>query len=164
MNTPIITHQTSTAICQFWLETLRIREHQGAVRRRTATLKEEVPPSDPPLVECLEALHCVVVGVFGQIADPETKAHVSTFEETFMGAMRTQSPRMILKVRMLIHNVPAYVRRTAAPLGLTSEQALESQHRFFNIFFHRFKVNCTNSPVFRERLLNAVLHYNACYI
>ncbi len=73
-----------------------------------------VPPSDPPLVECLEAFHCVEVGVFGQIVDPETKDYVSTFEETFMGAMRTQNPRMTPKVHMLIHNVPEYERRTAA--------------------------------------------------
>ncbi len=100
--------------------------------------------------------HRVVVGVFGQIVDPETKDNVSKIEETFMGAMRTQNPRMTPKVHMLIHNVPEYVRRTAAPLVPTSEQVLESQHRFFDIFYHRFKVNCTNSPVFRERLLNAV--------
>ncbi len=81
-----------------------------------------------------------------------------------MGAIWAQSPRMTQKVHMLIYNVPEYVRRTAAPLGPTSEQALESQHRFFAIFYHRFKVNCTNSPVFRERLLNAVLHYNACLL
>ncbi len=81
-----------------------------------------------------------------------------------MGSMRTQNPRMTPKVHMLIHNVPEYVRLTAAPLGPTSEQALECQHQLFDIFYHRIKVNCTNSPVFRERLLNAVLHYNACHV
>ncbi len=114
----------------------------------SASLKEEVPPPDPTLVECLEAFHCVVVGVFGQIVNPETKDNVSTFEETFMGAMRTPNPRMTPKVHILIHHLQEYVRRTAAPLGPTSEQALESQHRVFDIFYHRFKVNCTNSPVF----------------
>ncbi len=81
-----------------------------------------------------------------------------------MGAMRTQNPRITLKVHMLIHNVPEYVSRTTSPLGPASEQALESQHRFFDIFYHRFKLNCTNYPVFRERLLSAVLHYNACHL
>ncbi len=85
------------------------------------------PPSDPPLVECLEAFPRVVVGVLGQIIDPETKDNVSTFEETFMGAMRTQNPRMTPKVHMLTHNVPEYMRRTTAPLGPTPEQALKSQ-------------------------------------
>ncbi len=46
-----------------------------------------VPPSDPPLGECLEAFHRVVVGIFGQIVDPETENNVSTFEETVVGAM-----------------------------------------------------------------------------
>ncbi len=59
-----------------------------------ASLKAVVPPSDPPLFECLEAFHRVVVGVLGLIVDPETKGNISTFEETFMGAMRTQNPRM----------------------------------------------------------------------
>ncbi len=81
-----------------------------------------------------------------------------------MGAMRTQNARMTPKVHMLIHNVPEYVRRTAAPLGPTSEQAPKSKHTFFDIFYHRLKVNCTSSPVFREHLLNAVLHYNSHHL
>ncbi len=43
------------------------------------------------MVECLEALYRVVVAVIGQILDPEFKNDISTFEETFMGAMGTQS-------------------------------------------------------------------------
>ncbi len=74
------------------------------------------------LVECLEALHHVVV-----------ENDLSTFEEMFMGAMRTHNPRMTPKVHVHVHHVPEYVRRTAAPLGPTSEQALESQHRFFDM-------------------------------
>ncbi len=47
---------------------------------------------------------------------------------------------------MFIHHVPEYVRRTGVQLGPTSEQALASQHRFFDISYHKYKVNCTNSP------------------
>ncbi len=50
----------------------------------SAFLKEVVPPSDHPLFECLEAL---VVGVFDQTLDPEFENDISTFAETFMGAM-----------------------------------------------------------------------------
>ncbi len=130
----------------------------------SAFLKEVVPPSDPPLAECPEALHCVVVGVFGQILDPETENDISRFEETFMGAMRTRNPTMTPKLHMLVHHVPKCVRCTGIHLRPTSEQAPKSQHTFFAIFYHRFKVNCTNSPVFRERLLSALLHYNACHL
>ncbi len=80
-----------------------------------------VPPSDPPLVECLEALHRVGVGVFGQILDPGFEDNISIFEEKFMGAMRTHNPRMTLNVHMLVHRVPEYVRRTGIQLGPTSE-------------------------------------------
>ncbi len=94
------------------MRTLEINSEQselGNLRQAEnpkAFLKVVVPLSDPPLVECPEASHRVVVGVFGQIVDPETKDNVSTFEETIMGATRTQNPRMTPKVHMLIHNVP----------------------------------------------------------
>ncbi len=123
-----------------------------------------VPPSNHPLVECLEALHRVLVGSFGQFLDPETENDKSTFEETFMEPMRTHNPRMTPKVHVLVHHVPEYVRRTGIKFGPSSEQAPKSQHTFFDMFYHGFKVNCTNPPVFRERLLNAVLHYNSYHL
>ncbi len=49
-------------------------------------------------------------------------------------------------------------------LGPTSEQEPKSQHTSFDILCHRFKVNCKNSPVFQEHLVNAVLHYNSCHL
>ncbi len=116
------------------------------------------------LVECLEALHRVVVGVFGQNLDPGFENDIITFEETFMGAMLAHNPRMTQKVHALVHHVPECVSRTRVELGPTSEQALESQHRFFDIFNHKFKVNCTTSLVSRERLLRSVLHYNSCHL
>ncbi len=116
------------------------------------------------LDECLEALHCVVVGVFGQIVDPGFENDISTFEEKFMGAMRTHNPRMTPKVHVLIHHVQEYVCRTGVQLGPTSKQALASQHRCFDIFYHKFKVNYADSPVSRERLLKSVLHYNSCHL
>ncbi len=79
-----------------------------------------VPSSVHLLVECLGALRRVVVGVFGQILD----THLSTFEEKFMGAMRTHNPRMTPKVHVLVHHIPEYVRRSGDQLGPTSEQAL----------------------------------------
>ncbi len=62
-----------------------------------------------------------------------------------MGAMRTHNPRMTPKVHVLIHFVPEYVRRTGVQLGPTFEQALASQHRFFDIFYHKFKVIVQNN-------------------
>ncbi len=110
-------------------------------------LNEVVPPSDPPLVKCLEALHRVVFGVFGQILDPETENDTRTFEETFMEAMRTRNPRMTPKVHVFVHHVAEYVHRTGIQLGPTSEQAPKSQHAFLDIIYHRFTVNYTNCPL-----------------
>ncbi len=79
-----------------------------------------------------------------------------------MGAMGTHNPRMTPKVHVLIHHVPEYVCGSGVQLGPTSEQALASQHRCFDFFYHKFKVNCTNSTVPQERLLKSVLHYTSC--
>ncbi len=70
------------------------------------------PPWDHPLIECLEVLHRVLVGVFGLILDPEFENDISIFEETFMEATRTHNPRMIPKVYGLVHQEPKYGRRT----------------------------------------------------
>ncbi len=57
-----------------------------------------VPPSDHPLVECIEALHYVVVSVFGKILDPVFENYISAFKEKFMGAMRTHNLIMALNM------------------------------------------------------------------
>ncbi len=72
-----------------------------------------------------------------------------------MEAMRTYNPWMTPKVHVLVHHVKEYVRRTGIQLGPTT---------FVDIFYNRFKVNSTNSRVFRERLLNTVLHYNSYHL
>ncbi len=65
-----------------------------------------------------------------------------------MEVMQTQNLRMMPRVHVLVRHVPKYERITGVPLGPTSEQALGSQHTPFDIFFHRFKANCTKSPIF----------------
>ncbi len=62
------------------------------------------------LVKCLDALHRVVVGLFGQILDPGFKNDACTFEENLTGAMQTHNPRMTPKVHVLVLRVPEYVR------------------------------------------------------
>ncbi len=57
-----------------------------------------------------------------------------------MGAMRKHNARMTPKVHTSIHDEPEYVSRTGIQLGFTSEQAPKSQHSFFDIFYHRFKL------------------------
>ncbi len=79
-----------------------------------------------------------------------------------MGAMRKHNARMTPEVHTLIHHEPEYVSRTGIQLGFTSEQAPKSQHSF--LVFSTTDSNGTNSPAFREHLLNAVLHYNSCHL
>ncbi len=67
-----------------------------------------------------------------------------------MEAMQTHNLKVILKVHMPAYHIPDYVRRTGVPLGPTSEQALESQHTLFDIFYNIFEVNYTKSPSFEN--------------
>ncbi len=110
-----------------------------------------VPPSDHPPVECLKALHLALVDVFGIILDAEFENDMHMFKEKFMEAMQKHNLRMTPKVHVLVHHVPKYACRTSVTLGPTSGQALEGQHTPFDIFYRRFEVNCTKSPVIRER-------------
>ncbi len=106
----------------------------------------------------------MVVSVFGKILYPGFENDTSTVMEKFIGAMRTHNLRITTKTHMLVHHITSFVRRTRVQLRPTSEQALESQHRFFDTLYYILKVNLTNSPVGRQRLLNAVLHYNSCHL
>ncbi len=75
--------------------------------------------------------------------------------------MPTHYIRITPKAHVLVHHVTSYMRRTRVQLRPTSEQALESQHRFFDTLYNILKVNFTNYPVGQQRLLNAALHYNS---
>ncbi len=79
-----------------------------------------------------------------------------------MEAMQTHNLKMTLKVHVLVHHVPKYVCHTGVPLGSNPEEVVERRHTLFDIFYHRFEVNCSKSLVFRECLLNAVLRHYSC--
>ncbi len=66
-----------------------------------------------------------------------------------MEAMPTHNLEMAPFVHVLVHHILQCVCRTGVPLGPTSEQALESQHTLFDIFFHRSKLNYTEFPICR---------------
>ncbi len=102
-----------------------------------------VPLSDHPLVQCLKALHLAS-------EDSEFENDIRIFKVNFMETMQTHNLKATPKVHVLAHHVPQYVRRTGIPLGPTYEQALESQHTLFDIFYHRFEANYTKSPSFEN--------------
>ncbi len=67
-----------------------------------------------------------------------------------------ENPQTFLILLLKVCANSTHLMIAKVPLGLTSEQTRESQLAFFDIFYHRFKVNCAKSPVFRDRLLNAI--------
>ncbi len=60
--------------------------------------------------------------------------------------MRTHNLWMTPKVHVLVYHVPEYVRRSGVPLGSTSEQALEIQHRFFKYFLPQIQSELYEIP------------------
>ncbi len=81
-----------------------------------------------------------------------------------MEKTQTHNLRMTPKVHVLDRHVRKFVRGNGIALGPTSDQMLGSQHKHFDIFYQRLEMNCTKSPVFQERLLNAALHHNSCHL
>ncbi len=112
----------------------------------SAFLKEVIPPSDHSLVKFLEELHRVVAFVSGHILDLEFENGIRTFEETLMGAMRTHNPTMTpmcMCWSVMYQNMFAVTQFNA---GLLLSRRWRVSKDFFDIFYHRFKVNCTKSP------------------
>ncbi len=81
------------------------------------------------MVECLEALRRVVVGVFGQIFGPKFENDPRTFDETFMGVMRTHNTRITPKVHVLVQHVPEYVHPTEVALTFNIPSTLMCPYR-----------------------------------
>jgi len=65
------------------------------------------------------------------------------------------------KAHIIIHHLREYIRRTKSALGPTSEEVVESQHHLFKKFYARFKVIGREFPIYDERLLMSVVHFNA---
>ncbi len=88
----------------------------------------------------------LLFGIFGNTSDPEFEKNISIFKGTLTESMRTYHLRMTLKMNVFTDDVSEHVRRTGIPLGPSSEQVLDSQHKVFGIFYRRFKATYTKSP------------------
>ncbi len=86
--------------------------------------------------------------------EPEFENDAHIFKDTLKEAMQALNLMMAPKVHLFVHHVQKCVRHTGIPLGPASE--LESRHKLFDIFYHRFDVNCAKSPNFRKR-------HNSCH-
>ncbi len=84
--------------------------------------------------------------IFGYTSDPEFEKDISIFKGKFTESMRTYHLRMTLKMNAVTDDVSEPVRGTGIPLGPSSEQALDSQHKVFGIFYRGFKATYTKSP------------------
>ena len=151
---------------------VRKEYHGGAYEGRQCSkllacsdvLQAIVPPEDYPIVECLRHLHDVNVGIFGNSLVPDWRHVLEGFRSSFMDVVRQYRISVTSKAHILMDHVPLYVQTTGLPLGPSSEEVVESQHHHFDVFYTRFKVCCTNSTLYGQKLLDCMLHYNANHI
>ncbi len=80
-----------------------------------------------------------------------------------MEAMPTRNLEMAPFVHVLVHHILQCVCRTGVPLGPTSEQALESQHTLFDIFFPQVQTGLYRIPNLPIGILNTAALLNWCH-
>ncbi len=87
----------------------------------------------------------LLFGIFGNTSDQEFEKNISIFKGTLTESMRTYHLRMTLKVNVFTDDVSEHVRRTGIPLGPSSEQELDSQHKIFGVFYRKIRAPYTKS-------------------
>ncbi len=123
-----------------------------------------VPPECLPIIDCFKAFARVAEATFGHRLSANYEEAIGQFGVNFARVMSQFRISMMTKVQILLHHVPHFIRLTGMPLGPFSEQVVEDQHRRYENFFNRYKINCTEHINNPGRFLNSVLYYNSYHI
>ena len=95
---------------------------------------------------------------FGPTLDPQFDMHIAHFKTSFKALDIPETP----KLHILFTHVVKFCKNHG-PLGRHSEQASESVHHDFEKMWTKYKVNMSNTQ-YKDRLLTAVLNYNAYHM
>ena len=127
--------------------------------RKLDTLEIILPQNLHPYIKALRSFENVVQSCFGQILGPSFKEDIKDFEICYRKLGLSITP----KIHILIDHVPVFCERKQKSLGYFSEQASESVHSDFRKTWENYKVS-PNNPSFGEKLLRAVVIYNARHV
>ncbi len=110
-------------------------------------------------VRALRALNKVVTGCFGEVLSQTYLSDIEEFKTAFLDTQLSVTP----KLHAIFTHVPQFCQKENHGLGLYSEQAGESAHHDFTVFWERYKVPHQHQQ-FGERLAKAVVAYNSRHI
>ncbi len=105
-----------------------------------------------------------MAATFGEDLSPNSDDVIKRFGSACSKVMSSFGIRMTLKVHIVLHHLPHFIRLTNMPLALFSEQVVEVQHARFRHFYECYRVSCTDHITFLDRLFKCVLHYYSTHI
>ena len=111
-----------------------------------------------PYIAAFRAFDKVVHACFGMELDPEYKEHIAKFSQLYRELGISVTP----KVHILERHVAEFLQLKGelSGLGFWMEQAMESVHHDFKVFWERYKVDCDH-PQFGPKLKSALSAYCA---
>ncbi len=95
------------------------------------TLAALIPVDSLPIVNCLRLFEKVVEATFGHVLSSNYEEVLSQFGVSFTTILSTFRISMTLKIHILLHHIPQFLRMTQMPLGLFSQEVVEEQHKRF---------------------------------
>lgn len=101
------------------------------------------------------SMNAIVESCFGSVLDPTYREKIDHFEYLMIKYEIPWTP----KVHILIDHVPDFIEEKGHPLGLYSEQSLETIHFAFDEHLSKFKIKPSRSD-FPKKLLRAVTLWN----
>ena len=156
---------------QGWYQAINIKKsdyHGGClegndcrkVLRKVESLKERCPDHLGVYVTVLKLFDTVVKDCFGSDLSKNYRKSIKNFSIAYRQLGISITP----KVHAVLFHVEDFCEFTGKGLGPWSEQTSESLHQEFSKCWKKFFVKSTDNPVYPERFLAAVQHFNSLNI
>ena len=127
------------------------------VLQKTDSLEERCPEHLGIFVTVLRLFNIVVKGCFGYELSKDYRNNIKEFTIAYHQLGISITP----KIHAVMFHVEDFCEFTGKGLGPWSEQTSESLHREFSKCWEKFFVKKSDNPVYPERFLAAVQHFNS---
>lgn len=124
------------------------------------TLEQMCPLSIFPYVKVLRKFRSVVEACYGHELSPTMDYDISTFSMAYKELEISITP----KLHIVFDHVPQYCKAKGSGLGVYSEQAVESVHCKFRLFWARRKINSLSNPRYLSALHDSVVEFNSHHL
>lgn len=121
-------------------------------------LRDICPPEAIVFADTFDAFSMVVDDCFGNQLSEDYQANINRFKGLYLSLNLSVTP----KIHAVFYHIVDFCEGRQEGLGRWSEQSSESVHADFSKTWERYKVP-HGHPLFRDRLLRAVLSYNVSH-